>query len=195
MIYIPGNHDDPMRDYVGHSLGSVEIVEEMVHTTADGRQLLLFHGDVLDTHIRLGRFSRIIGDTAYDFLLFLNRWANFFRRRFGLPYWSLAKYLKNRVKNARHAIDIFEDAAIYETKRRGLDGVVCGHIHQAEIALRDGILYCNDGDWVESCTALTESTDGHLDLLHWTEKRHSLKQLNASNDEVLNNIIQLNVEI
>ncbi len=193
VVYIPGNHDDSMRDYIGESLGPVEIAEEMVHETADGRRLLLFHGDVLDGHIRLGRFDRIVGDAAYEFLLFLNRWANFFRRRFGLSYWSLAVYLKNRVKNARNAIDVYEKAAVHEAKRRGLDGVVCGHIHQAEIAMRDDVLYCNDGDWIESCTALAEDDSGHLELIHWTEKRQSVKQLKASNDEVISDVVQLMV--
>lgn len=177
VIYIPGNHDIPMRDFDGELFGPIEIAYERIHTTADGKRLLMFHGDILDTSIRLSWLNRIIGDVAYDFLLFLNRWANFFRKSFGFSYWSLAYYLKNRVKGAQQAITDFENAAIYEARRRGLDGVICGHIHQAEILQRDGILYCNDGDWVESCTALTEDENGKLEILHWSEQQQAVKTL------------------
>lgn len=191
VVYIPGNHDETLRDYVGQCFGDVEIAYEAVHETADGRRLLLFHGDCLDTHIQLGPVSRLLGDSAYDFLLFLNRWTNRIRRRFGLCYWSLASYLKNRVKNARAAIELYEHAAIQEARRRGLDGVVCGHIHQAEMRLEEGLLYCNDGDWVESCTALVEDIRGHLEILHWSEVRQSVKRWQCCNSEVVEDVARL----
>ncbi len=193
VVYVPGNHDETMRDYIGHCLGPVEILRETLHVTADGRSLLLFHGDCLDGHIRLGPVARLFGDAAYDALLFVNRWTNRLRRRLGLDYWSLAAYLKTRVRNAREAIEIFEHAAVAEARRRGLDGVVCGHIHKAEMRMVDGLLYCNDGDWVESCTALVEDASGRLDILHWSEQCHSIRQLAASNDEVLAQVAQLGV--
>lgn len=193
VIYIPGNHDEPLRDYVGHTLGPVEIQHEGVHETADGKRLLLFHGDAMDTYMRVSRINRWIGDGAYDFLLFLNRWVNFGRRRLGFPYWSLACWLKTRVKNAREAIETFEHAAVMEARRRGLDGVICGHIHKAEILIKEGLVYCNDGDWVESCTALVEDERGCLEILHWSERRHSLKVWAASNDEVLERQLELAV--
>ena len=177
VVYIPGNHDEPMREYVENMIGPVQVVEEAVHVTAADKQLLLFHGDILDSHVRFSRFNRMVGDVAYEFLLFVNRWANYCRRRFGLPYWSLAYFLKNKVSNVREAIDIFENAAIEEAKRRGMDGVVCGHIHQAEIRVIDGLLYCNDGDWIESCTALVEDNKGHLEILHWGDRRHTVKAM------------------
>lgn len=183
VIYIPGNHDEALRDYVGHDFGPIETLNEAIHITADGKRMLLFHGDCMDAHIRFSHFTKLIGDTAYNFLLFINRWANFVRRAFGFPYWSLASYLKNRVKNARQAIEIFENAVANEAKRRGLDGVICGHIHQAEIRDIDGILYCNDGDWIESCTALVEDELGQLELLHWSDKKRIIRSASAANDE------------
>jgi UDP-2,3-diacylglucosamine pyrophosphatase LpxH len=182
VVYVPGNHDEVMREFVGHTFGPVAIAEELIHTTVDGRRLLLFHGDVLDMHVQLDRLSRYLGDAAYDLLMWLHRWTNRARGVLGLPYWSLASYLKTRNGKAVKAIRAFEDAALAEARRRGLDGVVCGHIHHAEISERDGLLYCNDGDWVESCTALVEGHDGALDILHWSDLHHSLKQLQASND-------------
>lgn len=183
VVYIPGNHDEPCRDYVGQFWGAVEIKYEDIHETAQGKKLLMFHGDVLDNFIRLGWFNRAVGDAAYEFLLFVNRWVNYLRKRMGFSYWSLASYIKNRVKNARDAIEIYEDAAIREAERRGLDGVICGHIHQAEIIVKDGILYCNDGDWIESCTALMEDQEGKIELIHWTERCHAIKSLDACNDD------------
>jgi UDP-2,3-diacylglucosamine pyrophosphatase LpxH len=183
VVYLPGNHDEVVREFVGHAFGPVEIVDELVHTTVDGRRLLLFHGDVLDMHVQLDRLSRYLGDAAYDLLMWLHRWTNRARGVLGLPYWSLASYLKTRNGKAVKAIRAFEDAALAEARRRGLDGVVCGHIHHAEITERDGLLYCNDGDWVESCTALVEGLDGGLRILHWSDLCHPLKQqLQASND-------------
>jgi UDP-2,3-diacylglucosamine pyrophosphatase LpxH len=185
VIYVPGNHDEVMREFIGNQFGPVTILRETSHVTADGRQLLLFHGDALDAHVQLDFISRHIGDAAYDFLMWLHRWVNRGRRLCGLPYWSLANYVKTRVKNARAAIAAFEHAAVQEAKRRGLDGVVCGHIHHPEIALRDGVLYCNDGDWVESCTALVENHSGMLEILHWSDFYQSVKQLHAGDDEIL----------
>lgn len=193
VIYIPGNHDEAMRDYVGQQFGPVEIRREAVHRTADGRRLLLFHGDCLDTHIQLGPIARTLGPAGYDLLLFLNRWTNRVRRRCGRGYWSLAAYLKNRVGSARAAIELFERAALHEARRRGLDGVVCGHIHQAEMRIEGGLLYCNDGDWVESCTALVEDLNGHLEIVHWSEVRQSLKRWCGSGAEVTADISMLAV--
>ena len=177
VIYIPGNHDETCREYVGMQWGKIEVHHELIHETARGKKLLLMHGDCLDGAIRLNRFNRIVGDHAYALLLFLNRWHNRIRRRFGYQYWSLAAYIKNRVKNARAAIDVYEEAAIHLAKSRGLDGVVCGHIHQPEIVVKDGMLYCNDGDWVENCTALTEDQTGNMRLLHWSERKQAIKSL------------------
>jgi UDP-2,3-diacylglucosamine pyrophosphatase LpxH len=150
--------------------GNVEIRREAIHETADGRRLLVLHGDEFDSVIKASPLLGALGARAYAFVLRLNRYVNFFRRRFGFPYWSIAAYLKHKVKNAVAYIANFEEALAYEAKRRGLDGMVCGHIHRAEITNRNGVLYCNDGDWVESCTTLTEDFEGRLSLLRWTER-------------------------
>jgi UDP-2,3-diacylglucosamine pyrophosphatase LpxH len=170
VVYVPGNHDRLARDYAGWVLGNVEIHRDVVHTTADGRRLLVLHGDEFDDVIRASPLLESLGNRAYAAVLRLNRYVNAARRRFGYPYWSLAAFLKHKVKNAVSYISNFERAVAFEARRRGVDGVVCGHIHRAEISEIDGITYCNDGDWVESCTTLVEDARGRLSLLRWTEQ-------------------------
>jgi UDP-2,3-diacylglucosamine pyrophosphatase LpxH len=176
VVYIPGNHDSVFREYDGMVFGNVEIRLEAVHETADGRRLLVLHGDEFDSVIKASPMLEALGNRAYAFILRLNRYVNFFRRRFGFPYWSIAAYLKHKVKNAVSYIANFEQALADEARRRGVDGMVCGHIHRADIATIDGVLYCNDGDWVESCTTLTEDDSGRLSLLRWTERKATLIQ-------------------
>jgi UDP-2,3-diacylglucosamine pyrophosphatase LpxH len=171
VVYIPGNHDNEFRDYDGMDFGNVQIRREVIHETADGRRLLVLHGDEFDSVIKASPLLESLGSRAYAFVLLLNRYVNFFRRRFGFPYWSIAAYLKHKVKNAVKYIANFEQALADEAKRRGVDGLICGHIHRAEITTIDGVLYCNDGDWVESCTTLTEDFAGRLSLLRWTEDK------------------------
>ncbi len=176
MILVPGNHDEAFRDFADMHFGGVEVRLEAVHETADGRRLLVVHGDQFDGIVRHAKAIALLGTWAYDVALRINHWFNAARRLVGLPYWSLSAYLKHKVKNAVEFIAKFEDEMIAETKRRGLDGVVCGHIHHAEIRTVDGTLYCNDGDWVESCTALVEDFDGTLSLLHWADERKRLRE-------------------
>lgn len=177
VIYIPGNHDRVFRDYVGEQFGGIEVRRDYVHTTVDGRRLFVMHGDELDDVIRFSRFTQIIGDSAYGLLLTITRWTNGARRYFGCSYWSLSNYLKTRVSKAAQAIRHFENAAIHWAKSEGYDGVVCGHIHHNNIRHEDGILYCNDGDWMESCTSLLEMHDGRLAIVHWSDKKDLLCQL------------------
>jgi UDP-2,3-diacylglucosamine pyrophosphatase LpxH len=171
VVYIPGNHDELLREYDGLVFGNVEIRREIVHETADGRRFLVLHGDEFDSVIKASPLLEALGNRAYALALRLNRYVNFLRRQFGFPYWSVAAYLKHKVKNAVTYIANFERALALEARRRGLDGAICGHIHRAEITDIDGVLYCNDGDWVESCTTLTEDFSGRLSLLRWTERR------------------------
>ena len=171
VIYVPGNHDEPLRDYTEMHFGGVEVVEEAIHVTADGRRLLVLHGDKFDGIVKYARWLAILGDHAYNALLALNHWYNLWRRWFGYPYWSLSAYLKRQVKDAVRYVDDFELALAEEARRRGVDGVVCGHIHKAEIRKVGPVLYCNDGDWVESCTALVEHGDGRLEILEWANLR------------------------
>lgn len=182
VIYIPGNHDDLANKLADHHLLNIEIISEHIHTTTMGKKLLIVHGDQFDPAVRCSKIYQQFGTISYSFLLFLNRWSNLLRRWTNRPYWSLAYYLKNRVRNARAAILAFEQAAVDACKSRGLDGIVCGHIHQPELRQIDGIAYCNDGDWVESCTALVEDHKGRLELVHWGDIQHALKSDQAAND-------------
>jgi UDP-2,3-diacylglucosamine pyrophosphatase LpxH len=169
VVYVPGNHDRALRDHDGLTLGNVEICLEAIHETADGRRFLVLHGDEFDSIVRASPLLESVGNHAYAAALRLNRYVNAVRQRLGYRYWSLAAFLKHKVKNAVKYIANFERALAVEARRRGVDGVICGHIHRAEITEIDGILYCNDGDWVESCTTLVEDFAGRLSLLRWTE--------------------------
>jgi UDP-2,3-diacylglucosamine pyrophosphatase LpxH len=169
VVYVPGNHDRAFRDHDGLTLGNVEICLEAIHETADGRRFLVLHGDEFDSIVRASPLLESLGNRAYAGALRMNRYVNALRQMLGYPYWSLAAFLKHKVKNAVKYIANFERALAVEARRRGVDGVICGHIHRAEITEIDGILYCNDGDWVESCTTLVEDFAGRLSLLRWTE--------------------------
>lgn len=177
VIYIPGNHDNAFREYLGESFGAVEIHRNVIHETLGGQRLLVMHGDELDDVIRFSRFTRLVGEAAYDFLLFVSRIAYRIRRRFGYSYWSLAGYIKARLNNAAQAIDCFECAMLEWAARHEVDGVVCGHIHHPNIRMENGLLYCNDGDWIENCTAMIETRDGRLEILHWSDSLKRVKQL------------------
>ena len=167
VIFIPGNHDEFARKYVRHNFGGIEVVDDCIHETADGRLLWVIHGDLFDGVIQCAKWLAHVGDSMYEFTLKLNRHLNSLRARAGLPYWSLSKYLKFKVKRAVSYVGDFEVALAREARRRGLHGVVCGHIHHAELREIDGVLYANDGDWVESLTALVEHADGRLEILDW----------------------------
>ena len=173
VVYIAGNHDEVVRQFIGLAFGGIDIEDEVIHTTLDGRRLLVLHGDLFDGVIQCARWLAIVGDHAYTFTLKLNRWFNHIRAKFGLGYWSLSQYLKHRVKTAVSFVTQFEQAVAKEAKSRGLDGVVCGHIHKAEMRDIDGILYCNDGDWVESLSALVETMEGELKIITWRSIEHA----------------------
>ena len=178
-IAIRGNHDEAARDYVDLHFGGVAVVMDAIHTGADGRRWLVLHGDAFDGVVKYARWLAHLGDWAYNIALTLNTWFNRLRRRLGYSYWSLSAYLKHKVKNAVDYISSFETAVAEEARRHHVDGVICGHIHHAEIRDIDGVTYCNDGDWVESCTALVEHGDGRMEILNWAqeyERRHSRKR-------------------
>ena len=170
IVYIPGNHDEMFRQFTGMSFGGVEIRRKAIHETADGRKLLVLHGDEFDTIMLAHRWLAHIGDAAYEMLMRLNVVVNAVRSRLNLPYWSLSKHAKHKVKNAVEFISRFEEVVAHEAGTRGVDGVVCGHIHTAEIREIAGIQYYNDGDWVEGCTALVEHFDGRMEVLHWADE-------------------------
>ncbi|MBC9206303.1 UDP-2,3-diacylglucosamine diphosphatase [Roseomonas aerophila] len=182
VTYIPGNHDEIFRSWLGLEVAGVKLALQAVHTAADGRSFLVMHGDEFDSVVRYYRFLALLGDSAYTMALGLNRWFNGLRRKLGYPYWSLSQWLKRQVKEAVKAIDRFETALAAEARRHGHHGVICGHIHHAEMRDIGGIAYMNDGDWVESCTALVEHADGRFELLDWAAElrmSHSLPPLPA----------------
>ncbi len=170
IVYIPGNHDEMVRPFAGMNFGGVEIARAAFHTTADGRRLMVLHGDEFDAVMLAHRWLAFVGDALYHLLMGLNRWVNTIRQRLGLPYWSLSKVAKHKVKNAVEFISQYESVVARAAAERGADGVVCGHIHTAEMRDLGGVAYYNDGDWVESCTALVEHFDGRMELLHWPEE-------------------------
>lgn len=169
VVYIVGNHDEMLREYAGLSFGGITIHNEAIHETRDGRRLLVTHGDAFDGIVLYAKWLAFLGDKAYSVLLRVNQIFNRVRRRFDMPYWSLSAYLKKRVKNAVQFIYQFEEAVVREAQQRGVDGVVCGHIHCAEIRQIGDMTYYNDGDWVESCTALVEDRTGAMSILDWAE--------------------------
>lgn len=170
VVYITGNHDEFLRKYSNHEFGNIRLVNESLHETGTGKKLLVLHGDKFDVIVRYHKWIAVLGDVAYNILLVINRWYNRIRIKFGYGYWSLSGYLKHRVKTAVSFIGDYEQALANECRQRGLDGVVCGHIHHAEIRNIDGIEYHNCGDWVESCTALVENQFGSIELVSWIDE-------------------------
>jgi len=169
VIFVPGNHDEVIRQFIDLDFGGIKIRDELIHTTANGKRMLVLHGDRFDGVIACAKWLAYVGDNLYTMILKFNQWFNSWRARAGLPYWSLSQYLKGKVKNAVNYITSFEDALAGEAAKRGLDGVICGHIHKPEIRDINGITYCNDGDWVESLSALVEEPTGELRLVTWGE--------------------------
>ena len=189
VIYIPGNHDEFARGFVDMNFGGIATKMQCIHTTVDGRQLLVLHGDQFDGVIKYAKWISVLGATAYEVSLVINRWYNQIRKWMGLPYWSLSAYLKNKAKRAVQHIAEFEKVVVNEAKKYEVEGVVCGHIHQAEIQELNGVLYLNTGDWVESCTALVEHVDGTLEVIRWSnpesrpERLHIVEPLKVERRE------------
>jgi UDP-2,3-diacylglucosamine pyrophosphatase LpxH len=174
VLYVTGNHDEFLRKFVDDKLeiGNIQLVNEAIHTTADGRKLLVIHGDLFDVITRYHRWLALAGDLAYELTMQSNYWFNRVRRTLGMRYWSLSAFAKQKVKNAVNIVSQFEESVAHECKRRGLDGVICGHIHHAEIREIEGVSYHNCGDWVESCTALVEDFNGKLSVVRWVQIDH-----------------------
>ena len=171
VYYVTGNHDDFLRKFVDYELrmGNIHVLNDAVHVTADKRKLFVIHGDLFDVVTRYHRWVARIGDVGYVTLLRVNNYLNRMRTRLGYPYWSLSGYAKHKVKSAVNFISEFEKAVAHECRRRGYDGVVCGHIHHAEIRDIEGVRYYNAGDWVETCSALVEHFDGRMEIVYWRD--------------------------
>jgi UDP-2,3-diacylglucosamine pyrophosphatase LpxH len=175
VIYVPGNHDEEFRDLHGMLFGNLEVHREYLHTTASGRRMLIAHGDEFDGSVKCSRWLAALGSGMYDLTLGLNRGVNRMRRALGFPYWSLATYLKSRVGNAMKYVHRFEEAAAHAAQRRGLHGIICGHIHRPANRELNGVQYCNAGDWVENCSALVEDRSGELRLWQLADWQQSAR--------------------
>lgn len=169
VVFVPGNHDEGLRDYCDLNFGGIEIRRDAIHTTADGRRYLVLHGDEFDIIVRYARWLAFLGDRSYEIALWLNGPLNWARRYWGLGYWSLSGYLKLRVKTAVSFIGEFEEALAAEAARRQVDGIICGHIHHAADRQIGETHYLNTGDWVESCTAIAETHSGEMFVIHWLD--------------------------
>lgn len=175
VTYITGNHDEFLREYIAEHdfvMGNITVVDEAFHVTAKGEKLWIVHGDAYDGVTRHHKWVALLGDVGYNFLIASNRWFNAVRKLFKLPYWSLSRAIKHKVKSAVSFIFEFERTVVREAQKRGMDGVVCGHIHQAEKREVNGVMYYNCGDWVESCTALAEDEQGEIHIIHWADIDH-----------------------
>lgn len=173
VIYIRGNHDETLDHFIPFNIANIQVVEEYLHDMLDGRKLLVLHGDKYDQVTRYARWIAVLGDIGYSWLLRSNVWVNWFRKKFGYGYWSLARYAKKRVKSIVSFIGDFENAVVRDVMSHGYDGVVCGHIHHAEIKTIEGILYANSGDWTDSCSALVENMDGTLEIVYWVKNENT----------------------
>jgi UDP-2,3-diacylglucosamine pyrophosphatase LpxH len=184
LVFIPGNHDETMRDYCGARFGGIAIERHIIHTGADGRRYLVMHGDEFDVVVRYAKWLALFGDWSYAVALWANTHFNAVRRWFGMPYWSLSAYLKQKVKRAVNHIGEFETALAAEARRHGAQGVICGHIHHAAIRQVGDVLYINTGDWVESCTAVAETEEGAFEIIRWTAHRSDLKKVESPVEEL-----------
>ena len=183
MIYVPGNHDEFAREYIGMTFGGVEVMRTAVHTTADGRRFLVTHGDDFDIVVRHARWLAHLGDWAYETALATNTWFNIVRRRLGFPYWSFSAWAKLKVKNAVNFIGDFEDALSQDAAKHAVDGVICGHIHHAAMRNINGVTYVNTGDFVESCSYVAEHHDGRLEVMRWLTMAPEARPTDLARDE------------
>lgn len=175
IIYIPGNHDDGLREFCNFDFGKIHLRKTDIYTSLNGRKFLVMHGDEFDIVVRYAKWLAFLGDGAYSFALWINHKLNIFRRHFGLGYWSLSAFLKKKVKGAVNYVGSFENAVIHEAKINNVDGIICGHIHTPDIKMFENILYINTGDWVENCTAVVEHYNGDFELIDWLKYENNKK--------------------
>lgn len=186
VFYLPGNHDEFLRDYLDTNFGGVTVLDRIIHETADGRRLLVIHGDQFDIVVRHAKWLATLGDRAYVFAIKMNTHLNRIRRSLGLSYWSLSAWAKMKVKTAVNFVGEFEKALCLEAERSDVDGVVCGHIHHAIMHNDYGIEYINTGDWVESCSLVAEHHDGTMEIIRWTEVKDAINEDKIALDRKLN---------
>lgn len=187
VIYIPGNHDEVMRSYLGTHFGGIEVRDRDIYTSVDGRKFLVIHGDQFDMVVMNAKWLAHLGDWAYATILRLNTYVNYLRRLWGGQYWSLSRWAKNQVKSAVNFIGEYEKVLCSEAKKADVQGIICGHIHHPALEQIDDITYINTGDWVESCTAVIESHDGAIELVEWAKITRARAQHQHSLDHSSNN--------
>jgi UDP-2,3-diacylglucosamine pyrophosphatase LpxH len=175
VVYIPGNHDERLRDYLGSNINDIQICQDTIHTTVNNKTLLLIHGDEFDSVVMTNKYLVYFGDWLYNNIVVVNRYYNSVRRKLGFPYWSFSNFLKTHTRKAMQYIQSFESAVVHEARNRGVDGVVCGHIHHPAIKAINGVTYLNTGDWVENCTVIVENCSGELQLLYWEDQRYLME--------------------
>jgi UDP-2,3-diacylglucosamine pyrophosphatase LpxH len=180
IIYVPGNHDEFLREYCGMHFGGIELRETDIHTAADGKRYLVIHGDIFDVVVVNAKWLAYLGDWAYEIALWISMRVSYFRRKFGFSYWSLSSWAKQRVKHAVNFIGKFEETLAAEARKHDVDGVICGHIHSAAHRTIDGLTYINTGDWVESCTAAVEHFDGRIEIIEWSATSRELNEQRSS---------------
>lgn len=185
LVFVPGNHDEALRDYCDLHFGGIEIARNAIHQTADAKRYFVTHGDEFDLVVRTSKWLAFLGDRGYEAALWLNNPLNWVRRNLGLGYWSLSAYLKYRVKRAVSFIGAYEEALAEEARRHNADGIICGHIHHAANRRIGQVHYLNCGDWVESCTAIVELMNGELKVIQWPVKAHSKAPIVESGTRVL----------
>jgi UDP-2,3-diacylglucosamine pyrophosphatase LpxH len=179
LIYVPGNHDEFLRDYFGTHFGGVVVAEQATHVAADGRRYVVTHGDQFDRTIKRARRFAGLGDQAQVLLQAVSATVDAARRSLRLPSWSLSRWAKHKVKDALNYVQGFEEALAAEATRRQAQGVICGHVHQASIRDFPAARYINCGDWVESCSAAVEHFDGRLEIVSW--KLDACRDLSEAN--------------
>jgi UDP-2,3-diacylglucosamine pyrophosphatase LpxH len=184
IIYIPGNHDEMAGQFAGLFFGGIEVRPQVVHETADGRRFLVIHGHEFDGVVKGARWLQQLGSAAYDWLVLANQYCNRLRLLMGYPYWSLSAYIKRKTKRTLQYIDDFETLVVRRAQQEKLDGIVCGHIHQACLRVIEGVTYANSGDWVESCTALVEHYHGELEIIHWRDPEPERAKRKAASELV-----------
>ena len=182
VVYIAGNHDEFLRPMIPYGLtfGRIQVANQYTHVGLDGKKYLVIHGDLFDGITRLAPWISFLGDKSYDMLISINTKFNWWRHKLGFGYWSLSKYLKHRVKRAIDFMFQFERNLADYCSKRGFDGVICGHIHKAEIKTINGVIYMNDGDWVESCSALVEHLDGRWEIVYWDKSEDDVDSVSDS---------------
>lgn len=188
IIYIRGNHDDFLDKLVPFQFSNISIVKDYL-LNSHGKRYLVTHGDIFDTITTNMRWLAMLGDIGYTFLLWLNKIYNKNREKHGKPYFSLSQHVKHRVKSAVSYISDFEKELVKLAQVKRLDGIICGHIHQAANVRYGNVHYLNSGDWVESMTALVENEQGEWNILTYNKAEYDMEEESVSKPVLYTEVI------